>query len=139
MVSRTRIVLVVAAVVAFGVAARLLPIQEWTHALEHWVRAWGALGGVAYGAIYVIAALLFVPGSVLTLAAGALFGVVWGTVLVSVASTTAAPLYSSCPTIRPSLSSDGASRWRVRFDEPVSFNAIGPCPFTCRSGLSTTS
>jgi uncharacterized membrane protein YdjX (TVP38/TMEM64 family) len=92
MVTRTRIVLIVAAVVAFGVAARLLPTQEWTHALEHWVRAWGALGGVVYGAIYVIAALLFVPGSVLTLAAGALFGVVWGTVLVSVASTTAAAL-----------------------------------------------
>jgi uncharacterized membrane protein YdjX (TVP38/TMEM64 family) len=92
MVSRTRIAAIAAGVVALGAAARLLPLQEWTHALEQWVRAWGAFGAVVYGVVYVIAALLFVPGSVLTLAAGALFGVLWGTVLVSAASTTAAAL-----------------------------------------------
>jgi uncharacterized membrane protein YdjX (TVP38/TMEM64 family) len=38
----------------------------------------------------VLAALLFVPGVVLTLGAGLAFGLLWGTVVVSAASTTAA-------------------------------------------------
>jgi pyruvate/2-oxoglutarate dehydrogenase complex dihydrolipoamide dehydrogenase (E3) component/uncharacterized membrane protein YdjX (TVP38/TMEM64 family) len=43
--------------------------------------------------IYIVSTALSIPGAtVLTLAAGALFGLVWGTVLVSVASTTGATL-----------------------------------------------
>ena len=37
--------------------------------------------------LYVVACLLFVPGSLLTLGTGFLFGVVWGTVTVSIGST----------------------------------------------------
>jgi uncharacterized membrane protein YdjX (TVP38/TMEM64 family) len=39
------------------------------------------------GAIYILAAVLLVPGSLITLAAGFLFGVVIGTITVSLAST----------------------------------------------------
>ena len=39
-----------------------------------------------------MAVLLFVPGSVLTIGAGLVFGLLWGTVIVSVASTAAAAL-----------------------------------------------
>jgi uncharacterized membrane protein YdjX (TVP38/TMEM64 family) len=87
-----RVVAIVAGVVAVGAAARFLPVTQWLEGLEHWVRAHGALGAAVYVLAYVGAALLFVPGSVLTLGAGALFGVLWGTVLVSLASTTAAAL-----------------------------------------------
>ena len=52
----------------------------------------GAAGMFLYGAVYVVAVLLFVPGIVLTLGAGFLFGLGWGIVLVSVASTIAAAL-----------------------------------------------
>ena len=38
-------------------------------------------------AVYVLATVLAVPGSPLTLVAGALFGVAWGTITVSVGST----------------------------------------------------
>ena len=48
-------------------------------ALESWVKNAGALGPVLYMAVYAIATVLFLPGSVLTLAGGALFGPVWGT------------------------------------------------------------
>jgi uncharacterized membrane protein YdjX (TVP38/TMEM64 family) len=82
----------VAAVAGVVVLTRLLPLARWVSALEGTVRGWGAAGPLLYGAVYVIAVLLFVPGSLLTLAAGALFGVFWGTVLVSLASTTAAAL-----------------------------------------------
>lgn len=48
-------------------------------ALESWIKAAGALGPVLYMAVYAVATVLFLPGSVLTLAGGALFGPVWGT------------------------------------------------------------
>lgn len=47
----------------------------------------GAWGPVLFVVIYVLACVLFLPGSVLTLGAGAVFGVVWGSVYVSLAST----------------------------------------------------
>jgi uncharacterized membrane protein YdjX (TVP38/TMEM64 family) len=81
-----------AAVVALFAAARLLPVQDWLQAIESWVRDWGAAGGLVFGLVYVAATLLFVPGSVLTLMAGVLFGVVRGTLIVSLASTTTAAL-----------------------------------------------
>ena len=87
-----RIAAVAAVVVAVLAAGRLLPVAAWLAHLEEWVRAWGPWGAVAFGAIYVVAALAFVPGSVITLAAGAIFDVAWGTVVVSIASTTAAAL-----------------------------------------------
>ncbi len=42
---------------------------------------------VVFGAAYLLACLLSLPGSVLTLAGGFLFGAFWGTVIVSVSST----------------------------------------------------
>jgi len=45
------------------------------------------VGAVAFVGIYVLACVFFIPGSVLTLGAGAVYGVVQGSLLVSVAST----------------------------------------------------
>lgn len=50
-----------------------------TAALEAWVKDFGAAGPLAFMAIYAAGTVLFLPGSVLTLAGGALFGPVWGT------------------------------------------------------------
>lgn len=47
----------------------------------------GPWGPVLFVVIYVLACVLFIPGSMLTLGAGAGFGVVWGLVYVSLAST----------------------------------------------------
>jgi len=79
-----------AAVLCFLAVARLLPLAEWLASFQEWVAGQGVWGGILYGLVYALAALLFVPGSVLTIGAGALFGVLWGTVIVSIASTTAA-------------------------------------------------
>ena len=57
-------------------------------ALEAWVRRAGALGPTLFIALYAVATVLFLPGSVLTLAGGALFGPVWGS-LYSLAGATA--------------------------------------------------
>ncbi len=50
----------------------------------------GAWAPLIFVLVYVLAAVLFVPGSALTLGAGALFGVVRGSIYVSIASTLAA-------------------------------------------------
>ncbi len=47
--------------------------------LEAWVAGAGAVGPLLFIALYAVAAILFLPGSVLTLAGGALFGPVAGT------------------------------------------------------------
>src|SRR5687767_9456364 len=51
------------------------------------VESLGAWGPVMFILIYVLATVLFIPGSVLTLGAGATFGVVSGSLLVSLAAT----------------------------------------------------
>jgi uncharacterized membrane protein YdjX (TVP38/TMEM64 family) len=47
----------------------------------------GAWGSILYAGAYVLGAVLLIPGSVLTLAAGAIFGLVQGTALVLVSAT----------------------------------------------------
>jgi uncharacterized membrane protein YdjX (TVP38/TMEM64 family) len=47
----------------------------------------GPWGPALFIAVYVLATVLFMPGSALTLGAGALFGVVWGSLYVSIGST----------------------------------------------------
>lgn len=76
---------------ALFVAARRLPLADMIEQVRNRVVDLGTLGHVAFGAGYVVAALLFIPGSLLTLAAGAFFGLV-GVITVSLASTTAAAL-----------------------------------------------
>ncbi len=49
-------------------------------ALEAWVAQAGFAGPLLFVLLYAAAAVLFLPGSVLTLAGGALFGPFWGTV-----------------------------------------------------------
>lgn len=89
---KTKLIVIAALFVGLIAAARLLPVREWIQSLQDWVRGMGAAGMVIYGAIYVAAVVLFVPGIVLTLGAGFLFGLGWGIVVVSAASTTAAAL-----------------------------------------------
>lgn len=48
-------------------------------ALQAWVESAGTAGPVVFIAIYAVATVLFLPGAVVTLAGGALFGPVWGT------------------------------------------------------------
>jgi uncharacterized membrane protein YdjX (TVP38/TMEM64 family)/rhodanese-related sulfurtransferase len=48
-------------------------------ALQAWVEGAGAAGPVVFIAIYAAATVLFLPGAVVTLAGGALFGPIWGT------------------------------------------------------------
>lgn len=48
-------------------------------ALERWIKEAGLAGPILFMLIYALGTVFFLPGSVLTLAGGALFGPVWGT------------------------------------------------------------
>jgi uncharacterized membrane protein YdjX (TVP38/TMEM64 family) len=54
-----------------------------THTLT-WIDGLGAVGPLAFIALYIIITVAFVPGSIVTLGAGVLFGVVRGSLLVFV-------------------------------------------------------
>jgi uncharacterized membrane protein YdjX (TVP38/TMEM64 family) len=78
------LVLIVAAV---ATAAFALPLQQWLRTAIDWTATHRELAGLAFVTLYVVATVAFVPGLPLTLAAGALFGVVEGSFLVSIGST----------------------------------------------------
>jgi len=56
------------------------------------VSAAGAAGPLVFMGLYAVAAVLFLPGSVLTLAGGALFGPLWGTIWNLTGATVGAAL-----------------------------------------------
>ncbi len=72
------------AIIAFGHA------REWFGSAIHALGNLGYWGPVAFVLLYIIAAIFMIPPSVLTLVAGALYGVVYGTGIVSLASTAGA-------------------------------------------------
>jgi uncharacterized membrane protein YdjX (TVP38/TMEM64 family) len=69
------------------VAVVTLPVRDWTKSVLDWISGLGGWGVVVFIAFYAVATVLFVPGSLLTLGAGAIFGVVKGTIAVSVGAT----------------------------------------------------
>jgi uncharacterized membrane protein YdjX (TVP38/TMEM64 family) len=81
-----------AAVVALIAAWHFLPLQDWLAALEDRLAGMGVLGGILYAAVYVAGSLVFVPGSILGLGAGYLFGLAGGMAVGWTAATAAAAL-----------------------------------------------
>ncbi len=79
--------LVVLGVVILLATMRFFHAQELLRRSLDWVAGLGAAGVIAFIVIYVLACVLMLPGSVLTLGAGAVFGVVKGTAICSVAAT----------------------------------------------------
>ncbi|MCC9642889.1 TVP38/TMEM64 family protein [Rhodopirellula sp. JC740] len=71
---------------------RSLPLGQLMESLNDWVRTLGVWGPLVLVLLYIVATVLFVPGTILTLAAGALFGLAIGMVVVSIGSTVGAAL-----------------------------------------------
>lgn len=69
------------------VLARYLHVEMFLRMALAWIRDLGPWGAALFVGLYVLATVLFLPGSVLTLGAGAVFGVVHGSIIVSIAST----------------------------------------------------
>lgn len=63
--------------------------QTFLENLLQWIDSLGSVGLILFVFIYIIATILWLPGTILTLGAGFLYGVVQGSILVSIASTLA--------------------------------------------------
>ena len=71
---------IVLAVIVVGIVAAYIYRDQFNAAaLEQWVQEAGLAGPLVFMIIYAIATVFFLPGSVLTLAGGALFGPILGT------------------------------------------------------------
>lgn len=89
---RLKPIILLLAAAGLIVAGLVLPVRDTLEHILAWVDGLGAWGPVILAGIYIAACVLMLPGSILTLGAGALFGVVVGTVVVSIASTIGATL-----------------------------------------------
>ncbi len=78
-------------VIAVGTAIALRDRFD-AAALQAWVEGAGAAGPLLFMAVYALVTVLFLPGSVITLAGGVLFGPVWGTVYNLTGATIGAAL-----------------------------------------------
>jgi uncharacterized membrane protein YdjX (TVP38/TMEM64 family) len=65
-------------------------VQELLRSFQGWVVGLGPLGWALYALVYALCCVLFVPGSILTLGAGALYGLGTGVAIVFVGANLAA-------------------------------------------------
>ncbi len=89
MTRTARTATVVALILAMGAAIALLPVQASALALVEWLRGAGFMGALIFVVAYVVAAVLLLPGSILTLGAGFAYGPLVGLLVVSPASVLA--------------------------------------------------
>src|SRR5690348_16699558 len=82
-----RVILVVIAIVLLIVLGRRFHLGELFSTMLERIRNLGTLAPVLFIVLYILGAVLFVPGSILTIGAGVLFGVVRGSIFVSVGAT----------------------------------------------------
>lgn len=84
--NRWKLILVIGLAVALIVAAKFFNFQGiLKNALES-IANLGPWGPTAFILIYIVATVLFIPGSLLTLGSGVLFGIVGGSICVSIGS-----------------------------------------------------
>ena len=97
---RMKLIAIGAAVVTLLILSKILPLTQYTQQMLAWLVDFGVAGLVILAVVYVLACVLFFPGSLLTLGAGFLATTLWpssllmaiaiGTVTVSAGSVTGA-------------------------------------------------
>lgn len=88
--NKTRLLGFVGVLALLALAAFTLPISEWLTTLVEWIEANKGISWLVFIVAYIIATVLLLPGSILTLSAGFLFGLPFGYALVSVGSVVGA-------------------------------------------------
>jgi len=80
--SRWRLLGAAAGLAALVIAGRFLPLAHWTIQLVALIRESGALGVLLFVAVYAVSTVALLPGSVLTMLAGFVYGPVYGLLVV---------------------------------------------------------
>jgi uncharacterized membrane protein YdjX (TVP38/TMEM64 family) len=91
MIGRARLLLALLLIAGIVLALSLRGSLDVRMA-EQWVASAGLAGPLVFIGLYAVATLLFLPGSLLTLAGGALFGPLWGTLINLTGATLGAAL-----------------------------------------------
>jgi len=78
--------------IALSVALSFLPIGEWVKSFTAWIQDLGVAGAFIFIGVYALAALLFLPGAIFTIAAGLVYGIVAGTAVAITGATLGAGL-----------------------------------------------
>jgi uncharacterized membrane protein YdjX (TVP38/TMEM64 family) len=81
-----KLIVVVAALALVFVLVRVFNVRDLLRSVLDWIDDTGIWAPLTFIGLYIVATVLFLPGSILTLGAGFLFGVVLGTVYVSIGS-----------------------------------------------------
>ncbi len=81
------VLLVLILAVYFFTPARQYFSAEGFTQVRAWIEAQGLWAPVIFGLIYIVATILVLPGSVLTLSGGLLFGATWGTLINLLSAT----------------------------------------------------
>jgi uncharacterized membrane protein YdjX (TVP38/TMEM64 family) len=102
------------ALVLIFVLARVLGLGNRVGELQHWIDSLGPWGPVVFVILYVAGVVMALPGSALTVAAGALFGSLLGILVVSLAATLGASLAFL---IARHFAREAVARWLSRNDK----------------------
>lgn len=84
--SGTKAIFLVAILVCLAVAAFVFPIRDWIVSAISFIEANREIAWLIYIVSYIVATVLLIPGSIITLAAGFIFGLPAGFAVVSVGS-----------------------------------------------------
>ncbi|TSA06278.1 MAG: hypothetical protein D4R73_11580, partial [Deltaproteobacteria bacterium] len=79
-------------VIAILILVRFLGLADQLGDLRDWIKSLGALGALVFILIYVVAVVAAVPAAPISVAAAALFGSVWGVILINIGATLGAGL-----------------------------------------------
>ncbi|MGC8714564.1 MAG: TVP38/TMEM64 family protein [Leptodesmis sp.] len=82
-----RVLLGLGLVMGAAIFCQHFSLQTLLQSALLWIKNLGSVGIVAFVMIYNLATVLFIPGALLTLGGGALYGVFWGSVYVLIAAT----------------------------------------------------
>ena len=88
----TKIIVFLAGVIVLAGLAFVLPLTDWLASGLQWIDANPGIAWIVYILVYIIATVLLIPGSILTMGAGFLFPLPVGVILVSISSVTGASL-----------------------------------------------
>ena len=87
-----RVLIALALVAAIVAALVFLPVRQTLVTVVEYIRASGAVGVLAYFALYLVVAVAMLPGSMMSVAGGFAFGPVWGALISTTCATIAAVL-----------------------------------------------
>ncbi|MGH7781552.1 MAG: TVP38/TMEM64 family protein [Candidatus Binataceae bacterium] len=84
---RPKLLAGIIAIVAIALVVKHLGSKALVESILAWIASLGPRAPIAFVGAYIAAAVLFIPGAILTISAGFLFGLIHGTIYVSIGAT----------------------------------------------------